>query len=72
MVQRGRPVMSNDAISFLGEPSICAAILEPVLLQQVLGRSADKRLNEKPFGNRQMRSNMGEEFSVWEYTGHKW
>jgi hypothetical protein len=37
-----------------------SAILEPKLLQQVPGRSADKMPNEIPCGNRQMRMNMEE------------
>jgi len=50
---------------FPGELSIWAAILEPILLQQVLGLTADKRVNEKPSGNRQMRGNMmGENFLI--------
>jgi hypothetical protein len=39
--------MSNDAISIPGGPSIWRTILEPILIQQVLGLSVDKAVNEK-------------------------
>jgi hypothetical protein len=48
-------------MSFPGLVSIWAAILELILLQQVLGLSADKKKNENLCGNRQMRGNMRRE-----------
>jgi hypothetical protein len=51
--------------SFTGKPSDCAAILEPILLQQVPGPSADKMINEIPCGNQQMNGNVrGENFLI--------
>jgi len=49
--------MSNDAMSFPGTLSIWTVVLETVFLQQVLGLLSDKRINEKPRENREMRSN---------------
>ena len=57
MVQRGTAVASNDAISSPVVPSRWVLVLESILLQQVLGLFADTKVNEKPFGNRQMRRN---------------
>jgi len=65
-------VVSNDAISFPGGLSIWAAILEPILLQQVLGLFADEKAIEIPIGNRQMRGNRRDEFPDCEYVIHKW